>query len=154
VAGVVGGLYGIGGGSLLAPILLAAGMSAYEVAPATLTATFVTSVAGIATFEALQLSQGGVVGPDWVLGAFLGAGGFVGSYAGARLQRRLPELAIRRLLGVVACAIAVRYVVEAATTSAPVRTEAAAAAPARPTLNRSATASRTSGDRHPRLEVP
>jgi uncharacterized membrane protein YfcA len=129
--GVVGGLYGIGGGSLLAPILLAAGMSAYQVAPATLAATFMTSVAGIATFEALQASQGGVVGPDWALGLFLGAGGFVGSYAGARMQRHLPEMALRRLLGVLACAIAVRYLVTAATSDAPVRT-AAAAAPAAP----------------------
>jgi hypothetical protein len=44
--GTVGGIYGIGGGSLLAPILLAAEFSAYEVAPATLTATFHTSIAG------------------------------------------------------------------------------------------------------------
>ncbi len=35
--GTVGGIYGVGGGSLLAPILIAAGFSAYEVAPATLT---------------------------------------------------------------------------------------------------------------------
>jgi uncharacterized membrane protein YfcA len=127
LVGVVGGVYGIGGGSLLAPILLAAGMSAYEVAPATLAATFMTSVAGIATFEALQLAQGGVVGPDWALGLFLGAGGFAGSYAGARMQRHLPETALRRLLGVIACAIAVRYIVVAATSDAPVRTAAAAA---------------------------
>jgi hypothetical protein len=44
--GTVGGLYGIGGGSLLAPILLAAGLSAYDVAPATLPATFLTSMRG------------------------------------------------------------------------------------------------------------
>ena len=131
LVGVVGGVYGIGGGSLLAPILLAAGMSAYEVAPATLAATFMTSVAGIATFEALQLAQGGVVGPDWALGLFLGAGGFAGSYAGARMQRHLPETALRRLLGVIACAVAVRYIVVAATSDAPVRTAAAAAVAAR-----------------------
>jgi hypothetical protein len=33
VIGVVGGIYGIGGGSLLAPILIALGFSVYEVAP-------------------------------------------------------------------------------------------------------------------------
>lgn len=38
LVGVVGGIYGIGGGSLLAPILIAFGSSVYEVAPATLTA--------------------------------------------------------------------------------------------------------------------
>ena len=49
--GTVGGIYGVGGGSLLAPILIAAGFSAYEVAPATLTTTFLTSIAGIITYQ-------------------------------------------------------------------------------------------------------
>jgi hypothetical protein len=107
--GVVGGIYGIGGGSLLAPVLIASGFSVYEVAPATLLATFLTSVAGIATFEFLEVTQGGSVAPDWVLGLSLGLGGFVGSYAGARLQSRLPEASLRRLLGLVACLVAARY---------------------------------------------
>jgi uncharacterized membrane protein YfcA len=70
--GTVGGLYGIGGGSLLAPILLAAGLSAYDVAPATLPATFLTSIAGIVTYQILQATHGGTIAPDWALGAFLG----------------------------------------------------------------------------------
>jgi uncharacterized protein len=110
--GCAGGIYGIGGGSLLAPILLAAGFSAYEVAPATLAATFLTSIAGITTYEALQLAHGGTIAPDWALAAWLGAGGLLGSYLGARLQRRLPEVAIRRLLGLIACLVAVRYLQE------------------------------------------
>ena len=110
IVGTVGGIYGIGGGSLLAPILLAAGFSAYEVAPATLAATFVTSIGGIATYQVLQATHGGAISPDWALGAFLGAGGFAGSYLGARLQRRLPERTLRRLLGLIACLVAVRYV--------------------------------------------
>lgn len=110
VVGTVGGIYGIGGGSLLAPILLAGGFSAYEVAPATLTATFLTSIGGIATYVVLQATQGGAIAPDWALAAFLCAGGFAGSYLGARLQRRLPEPALRRLLGLVACLVAARYI--------------------------------------------
>ncbi|HEY4824982.1 MAG TPA: sulfite exporter TauE/SafE family protein [Solirubrobacteraceae bacterium] len=109
VVGVVGGIYGIGGGSLLAPILIAIGFSVYEVAPATLAATFLTSIVGIATFQVLQLSHGGAIAPEWVLGAFLGAGGFAGSYCGARLQSRLPERSLRGLLGCVACLVAARY---------------------------------------------
>jgi uncharacterized protein len=108
--GCAGGIYGIGGGSLLAPILLAAGFSAYEVAPSTLAATFLTSVVGIGTYEVLQLSHGGAIAPDWALGAWLGAGGFAGSYLGARLQRRIPEASIRRLLGLIACLVALRYI--------------------------------------------
>lgn len=109
VVGVVGGIYGIGGGSLLAPILIAAGFSAYEVAPATLLATFLTSITGMATFQALQLTHGGSVAPEWMLGISMGLGGFLGSYTGARLQSRLPETSLRRLLGLIACLVAARY---------------------------------------------
>ena len=114
VVGTVGGIYGIGGGSLIAPILIAAGFAAYEVAPATLAATFLTSLVGIAAYQGLAWSHGGAIAPDWALGAWLGAGGFAGSYLGARLQRRLPEASIRRLLGLVACAVAARYIQTAA----------------------------------------
>jgi uncharacterized membrane protein YfcA len=110
VVGTVGGIYGIGGGSILAPILMAFGYSAYEVAPATLAATFLTSIAGIVTYQVLQATHGGAIAPDWALGAFLGAGGFAGSYLGARLQRRLPERSLRRLLGLIACLVAARYI--------------------------------------------
>ncbi|MHB8233447.1 MAG: sulfite exporter TauE/SafE family protein [Solirubrobacteraceae bacterium] len=109
VVGTVGGIYGIGGGSLLAPILLAVGFSAYEVAPATLIATFLTSIVGIAAFGVLQLTQGGDVAPEWILGAWIGAGGFAGSYCGARVQRHLPDTSLRRLLGLIACVVAARY---------------------------------------------
>jgi uncharacterized protein len=109
VVGTVGGIYGIGGGSLLAPILIATGFSVYEVAPATLLATLLSSIAGIASYQALQLMHGGNVGPEWILGLSIGLGGFAGSYAGARLQQRLPEASLRRLLGLVACVIAARY---------------------------------------------
>lgn len=107
--GVVGGIYGIGGGSILAPILIGWGFSAYEVAPATLLATFLTSVAGIGTYEALQFVRGGGVAPEWGLGFCIGIGGFAGSYLGARLQAHLPEASLRRLLGLIACLTALRY---------------------------------------------
>jgi len=113
LVGCAGGIYGVGGGSLLAPMLIAAGFSAYEVAPATLAATFVTSIVGIMAYEVLQFSHGGPIAPDWPLGLWLGAGGFAGSYLGARLQRRLPEASIRRLLGLIACLVAIRYLQEA-----------------------------------------
>jgi uncharacterized protein len=113
VVGTVGGIYGIGGGSLLAPILLIAGFSAYEVAPATITATFLTSVVGVIAYQILQALHSGAVAPDWALGVWIGVGGFAGSYLGARLQRRLPEASIRRLLGVIACVIAARYIQQA-----------------------------------------
>jgi uncharacterized protein len=110
--GVVGGIYGIGGGSILAPILLALGFTVYDVAGAALAATFLTSVAGVITYQLLQLRHSGTVAPDWTLGLAMGLGGLAGGYLGARLQPRLPEPVIRRGLGIVVLLIAVRYLLE------------------------------------------
>ena len=74
VVGVVGGIYGIGGGSLLAPMLLAAGFSAYEVAPATLLATFATSVAGIATSPPCRSRRATTPPPTGLSGSGSGPG--------------------------------------------------------------------------------
>jgi uncharacterized membrane protein YfcA len=114
VVGLVGGIYGIGGGSILAPILIGAGWSPRVVAPATLASTFLTSVAGVATFMTLAAMHGGSVAPDWGIGAALGVGGIIGGYVGARLQPRLPEDVIRRILGGIVAAIGALYAWKAA----------------------------------------
>ena len=62
--------------------------------------------------------HGGTIAPQWILGLFLGAGGFAGSYCGARLQSRLPERNLRKLLGAIACLVAARYIHTAATAPA------------------------------------
>jgi uncharacterized protein len=109
VVGCVGGIYGIGGGSILAPILIGTGRPASQVAPAALGSTFVTSVAGVVTFTILSIGRHGPVAPDWPTGIALGVGGLAGAYAGARIQPRLPEAFIRRLVGILVVAIGVRY---------------------------------------------
>ena len=109
--GCVGGIYGIGGGSILAPILIAAGRRPADVAPAALASTFVTSVAGVVTFTILAASQSGAVAPDWPTGVALGIGGLAGAYFGARMQARLPDAAIRRIIGILVVAIGARYLV-------------------------------------------
>jgi uncharacterized protein len=110
VVGCVGGIYGIGGGSILAPILIGNGRSPSEVAPATLASTFLTSIAGVVTFVILATQTRGSISPDWPVGIALGVGGLCGGYVGARLQPRLPETAVRRLLGVIVLAIGIRYI--------------------------------------------
>ncbi len=107
--GCVGGIYGIGGGSILAPILIGSGRRPAEVAPAALASTFVTSVAGVITFTILSLHQHGSVAPDWPTGVALGVGGLAGAYTGARIQSRMPDVLIRRLVGILVVAIGARY---------------------------------------------
>lgn len=112
--GCVGGIYGIGGGSILAPVLIGDGHAPARAAPAALASTFVTSVAGVVTFTLLAAHHHGSIAPDWRTGLALGAGGLAGGNVGARIQRRLPDAAIRRVLGVIVVAIGVRYLLAAA----------------------------------------
>jgi len=64
VIGVVGGIYGIGGGSLLGPVLVGTGMSVVTVAPAALLPTWLTSVVGVGTYAVISVRASGAVSPD------------------------------------------------------------------------------------------
>jgi uncharacterized membrane protein YfcA len=115
VVGVIGGIYSIGGGSIIAPFLVTIfALPVYTVAGATLIGTFVTSVAGVAFFELLARTgvgpESAAIAPDWFLGTTLGIGGLAGTYAGARLQRYLPDFWIRAVLGTLVTLLALRYV--------------------------------------------
>jgi uncharacterized membrane protein YfcA len=105
VVGCVGGIYGLGGGAFLAPVLIGSGRKPSEAAPAALASTFVTSAGGVITFTILALQQHISVAPNWPTGIALGVGGLAGGYTGARLQSRMPDVLIRRLVGVLVIAI-------------------------------------------------
>ncbi len=107
VVGVIGGIYGIGGGAMIAPFAMTIlELPAYSVAGAALLGTLVASLAGVAAFGALGEA------PDWPLGLLFGAGGLAGSYLGARLQKYLPDRAIRMLLGVLVNGLGLKYVLQ------------------------------------------
>src|SRR5215211_2762320 len=112
--GVVGGIYSIGGGSIIAPFLVTVfGLPVYTIAGATLIGTFVTSVAGVAFYELLATTSFGAnmaIAPDWLLGLTLGVGGLAGTYAGARLQKHVPDRLIRGVLGTLVTLLALRYI--------------------------------------------
>ena len=111
VVGCVGGIYGLGGGAFLAPVLLGSGRKPSEAAPAALASTFVTSAGGVITFTILSLQLHISVAPDWPTGIALGVGGLAGGYTGARLQSRMPDVLIRRLVGVLVIAIGAYFLI-------------------------------------------
>ncbi|MDB2190783.1 sulfite exporter TauE/SafE family protein [Mycobacteroides abscessus] len=113
IVGVIGGIYGIGGGSLLSPILVGRGVPVATVAPATLVSTFLTSVLGAITYLALAaITAADHIAPHWIVGLSAGAGGLIGGYLGARLQPRLPERVLRTTLGVLAIGAAALYLMQ------------------------------------------
>ncbi|PJE24528.1 MAG: hypothetical protein CK431_05700 [Mycobacterium sp.] len=114
VVGTLGGIYGIGGGSLLSPILIGRGMPMATVAPAALLTTFITSIAGAATYLLLAITTaGGNIAPYWTVGICAGTGGLIGAYLGALLQPHLPERVLHITLGASAIATASLYLAQA-----------------------------------------
>ncbi len=113
VVGVIGGIYGIGGGSILGPTLVGIGFTVLEVAPAALAATFLTSAVGVLTYLLLALGGRGGIAPEWPLGVGMGVGGLAGAYIGARLQARFPERLLRRGLGALALGLGLFYAIKA-----------------------------------------
>ena len=113
LVGVIGGIYSIGGGSIIAPLLVTVfGLPVYTVAGATMIGTFITSISGVAFYEILAVTPLGeqvAVAPDWLLGTVMGVGGLAGTYAGARLQRFIPDFWIRVALGTLVTLLALRY---------------------------------------------
>ena len=110
--GTIGGVYGIGGGSIIAPFLITLfGLPVYTVAGAVLLGTFVSSLAGV-TFYSLIPIKGAVTSPDWLLGILFGAGGLVGMYLGARVQKYASERWIKLMLGGVIVIVASKYILK------------------------------------------
>ncbi|MCP4896895.1 MAG: sulfite exporter TauE/SafE family protein, partial [bacterium] len=91
VVGVIGGIYGIGGGAIIAPFFVAVlGLPVHTVAGAALMGTFVTSIVGVVVFQlAAPMAPELAIAPDWMLGLLFGLGGAVGMYCGARLQKHV-----------------------------------------------------------------
>ncbi|MDA8214667.1 MAG: sulfite exporter TauE/SafE family protein [Nitrospiraceae bacterium] len=113
VVGIIGGAYGIGGGSIIAPFCVAVfHLPVYTIAGAALMGTFITSVAGALFFSIIPAVNGVSAMPDWSLGILFGIGGFVGMYLGARFQKFVPQKFIKLMLGVVIVFLAIRYIAQ------------------------------------------
>jgi uncharacterized membrane protein YfcA len=114
IVGIVGGAYGIGGGAIIAPFLVAVfGLPVYTIAGPALFGTFISSIAGVTIYYFLVpiiVPMQEPINPDWLLGLSFGVGGFVGTYVGARLQRFIPSRAIKLILMLGILYISVKYI--------------------------------------------
>ena len=112
IVGIVGGIYGIGGGAIIAPFLVAFFyLPVYAVAGAALMGTFITSFAGVIIYMILASNYPGMsVAPDWYLGLLFGIGGFFGMYLGAKCQKYVPAYIIKLILCFCILFIASKYI--------------------------------------------
>ncbi|MEJ2282772.1 MAG: TSUP family transporter [Desulfobacterales bacterium] len=108
--GIVGGVYGIGGGSIMAPFLITIfKLPVYTIAGAVLLGTFSSSVAGVAFYSLISIN-GAVAPPDWIPGILFGAGGLPGMYFGAKMQKYVSEKWLKLFLGSIVLIIAAKYI--------------------------------------------
>jgi uncharacterized membrane protein YfcA len=111
--GVIGGIYGIGGGAIIAPFCVAfLNIPVHTVAGAAIFGTFATSVVGVAVYSLVPLYNGQTAPPDWLLGILFGIGGLLGMYLGASCQKYVPEKYIQAVLGLIIFSVAANYILQ------------------------------------------
>ena len=113
MVGGLGGVYGIGGGAIIAPFLVAVyGLPIYTIAGATLIGTFATSVAGAGFYQMVAPWYSGMqVRPDWMLGILFGLGGCCGTYLGSRSPRFISSRWLKFLLALLILFVSMDYLV-------------------------------------------
>lgn len=100
-AGFLSGMFGIGGGIVIVPLLvLAAGFERRLAAGTSLAAIVPAALVGVASYAALEQV-------DWLIALILVVGSVTGAQVGAHLLHRLPLLAIRWAFIVFLAAVAV-----------------------------------------------
>lgn len=101
VVGLIGGIYGIGGAAIIAPVLIGLfQMPIYVVNGASLLAGWAGAVFGLFSYLVFWpfISGEPPVRPDIGLGVLFGLGGMFGVYLGSALQRFLPPRPIKLLM--------------------------------------------------------
>ncbi len=114
IVGLIGGIYGIGGGAIIAPFFVTIfKLPIHTVAGASLMGTFITSFVGVLFFQLLALSSfipNQQIAPDYKLGFLFGLGGIIGIYLGARAQKYFPSKIIKTILTAILLFTAAKYI--------------------------------------------
>ena len=111
LVGVVGGVYGIGGGAIIAPFCITIfRLPVYTVAGAALAATLLSSLFGVLFYSVLPAPTDISTNPDLALGLLFGFGGFLGMYFGARMQTHIPQPPLQLLLAGFMLFLSVHYI--------------------------------------------
>ena len=104
-AGLLGGMFGVGGGIIMVPgLVLWLGLDQHRAH-----ATSIATIVLIAGAGVIPFAVDGEV--EWAHAAWMVAGSLTGAYFGARFVSRIPAVWLARAFVVVALAAAVRFLV-------------------------------------------
>lgn len=108
--GIVGGAYGIGGGSIIVPVCVSMlNLPVFVVSGAALLMTWITSILAAVFYSFVTLGTAVNTRPDLLLGLLFGLGGTAGIYLGTRLQRRVPSGSVKTVLAIAITFLAAKY---------------------------------------------
>ena len=114
IVGLIGGIYGIGGGGMIAPFLVSFfGLPVHAISGACLFTTFLTSFLGVFFYCLISpFFTGAPLMPDWIMGIVIGLGGMCGIYIGASVQKYISGRIIKIFLGLLQLGISVVFVLK------------------------------------------
>jgi len=104
VMGVIASAFGVGGGFMFMPFMTTmVGYPMYLAVPIALAGTFSTSVGAVAKYVMLGYQ------PDWIMAALIAAGAMCGGVVGPKIQKKLPEIFLKRMLAAALILTCLKY---------------------------------------------
>jgi uncharacterized membrane protein YfcA len=104
IMGMIASSFGVGGGFMFMPFMTTfMGYPMYLAVPIALFGTFSTSVGGIAKYILMGYQ------PDWIMAACIAAGAIGGGMVGPKIQKKLPEIFLKRMLALALIIVFMKY---------------------------------------------
>jgi uncharacterized membrane protein YfcA len=104
VMGVIASAFGVGGGFMFMPFMTTmVGYPMYLAVPIALAGTFSTSVGAVAKYVMMGYQ------PDWIMAALIAAGAMCGGVVGPKIQKKLPEIFLKRMLAAALILTCLKY---------------------------------------------
>jgi uncharacterized membrane protein YfcA len=102
--GIIASSFGVGGGFMFMPFMTSIlGYPMHLAVPIALAGTFATSLGGIAKYTMMGYA------PDWAMAACIAVGAIAGGMVGPKIQKRLPEIFLKRLLSLALIIVFLKY---------------------------------------------
>lgn len=102
--GVVASSFGVGGGFMFMPFMTTlVGYPMYLAVPIALAGTFATSIGAVSKYAMLGYQ------PDWIMAALIAAGAMLGGIVGPKIQKKLPEIFLKRMLALALIITCLKY---------------------------------------------
>ncbi|NPA95329.1 MAG: sulfite exporter TauE/SafE family protein [Thermodesulfobacteria bacterium] len=104
IMGMIASSFGVGGGFMFMPFMTTfMGYPMYLAVPIALAGAFATSLGGIAKYILMGYQ------PDWIMAACIAGGAIGGGMVGPRIQKKLPEIFLKRMLALALIIVFMKY---------------------------------------------